>query len=300
MPRTKEAIDLIRELMKRLDYPAEAIGYLGKAFDTLSSNPAALSRFDDAIDKLYLTSGSGFAEDLNAVSEMTGLHRYTVDLLCALAAGRSLRYLYHAKGLDDALYYDAMRDTRCKLIECKTVYGIWGTFVFDGWSPGFYRMTRFALGRLQYDVGKNVLGTDGGRLDADCPGVACHIPSSGPLTNEGVFASLKKAYDFFPQYRVDGKLLVQCHSWLLYTPLIERMPAGSNVRVFHDLFRIVSLPEEPANGDFWRFFGTEWREGVLDEISTDTSLKRAVADMLREGKNLGCGIGYILFDGKIR
>ena len=289
---------MIRDLMRHLDYPEEAVDFLGNAFDTVAEDPFSFARLYDAADKLFLTSGSGFSDDVKAVVDRTCLHKYTVDLLLALTAGRSLHYLYRHRGMDDEMFYRAMRDTRCKLLECKTVYGIWGTFVFDDWYPGFYRLYRFALGRLQYDVGKNYLGTDEGRLEADMPAVACHIPSDGPLTRKSVLSSLKAAYTFLPQVRKDGKLLVMCHSWLLYTPLIERLPKNGNVRAFYDLFRVVSTAEDPANGDYWRFFGTMWHEGALEEVRADTSLKRAVIDLMREGGSLGTGLGYILFDGE--
>ena len=59
-----------------------------------------------------------------------------------MAASERLRADYKAAGLSDALFWDTIADLKYKLIECRDVYGIWGTFVAF-WHPWFYTMRRF-------------------------------------------------------------------------------------------------------------------------------------------------------------
>ena len=44
-----------------------------------------------------------------------------------------------------------MMDLHYKLDECSLVYGTVGTFVAP-WFSGFFNMTRFGLGRLQFEI----------------------------------------------------------------------------------------------------------------------------------------------------
>ena len=67
-------------------------------------------------------------------------------LLCA----KPLRYIYQNKGLGEELFIDTMMDAKYKLMECKAVHNIWGTFVLT-WFKGFFTLDRFKLGRLQFN-----------------------------------------------------------------------------------------------------------------------------------------------------
>lgn len=283
---------MIRTLMQQLDFPAEAVTALGRAFDGIAADPEAFALLANAADAMFLRDDNAFTDKLQSIADKTGIHRYTVDMVFLLFCGRALRYLYASKGYSEKLFLAAMSDTRFKLLECRRVYDVWGTFVLF-WYPGFYRMTRFKLGRLQYDVMRQKDGDIPGFVREGDPVLNCHIPSSGPLLSDEVNASLRMAYDFLPESRVDGALAVQCNSWLLYPPLVEKLPADSNIRRFADRFTVYNQKEDPGNNNFWRVFGVKWHEGALNEVTPKSSLEKAVCELIAEGGTMGVGFGIL-------
>ena len=66
--------------------------------------------------------------------------------------------------------------------------------------------------------------------------VGLHIPSTGPLTPELVDESLERAYRFYKPN--GGYLVLHCHSWMIYPPLYELFPKGSNLEKFYHRFDI--------------------------------------------------------------
>ena len=84
-------------------------------------------------------------------AKLCGVHEYTVKLLAYICLSRQLRANYEARGLDLGIWFDSMCDLKYKLIECKLVKGIYGSFVAE-WFSRFFNMTRFGLGRLQFEI----------------------------------------------------------------------------------------------------------------------------------------------------
>ena len=126
----------------------------------------------------------------------------------------------------------------------------------------------------------------------------CHIPSSGALLGEDVLASLKMAYDFYPQYRRNGILPITCNSWLLYPPVAELFKEGSNLDRFYKIFEILKTKEQEHNSDFWRIFNLPFSEENLQNAPENSSLQRSIKAFLQAGNHLGAGLGIILFDGE--
>jgi hypothetical protein len=208
---------------------------------------------------------------------------------------KRLRELYKEKNISDKIWFDSVSDLKWKLWECKAVKGIWGSAV-GVWYYRFFDMTRFALGRLQYEkrafsqpVYKDILKTGDTVLN-------CHIPSSGPLTADSVTDSLKSAYAFFREVRVGDLMPVVCHSWRLYPP--HRALLGNNARAFHDLFDVIDEKPSEGNGDFWRIFNVPFSQEALSTAREDTSLRRRFKSFLAKGNTMGNGYGVLLFDGE--
>ena len=106
------------------------------AIDELVSAETLLFK-DYGIDGAYGAEWKPIVPHMDALSELTGLHRHVVDFLFLALASERLRENYRAAGLTDELFWDTIADLKFKLIECHDVYGIWGTFVAS-WYPWFY------------------------------------------------------------------------------------------------------------------------------------------------------------------
>ena len=277
---------MIREIMSLAGFPTDAVQYLITNEKILFQIPDAEEKITRAVSAVC-TDGAEFLPLMEALAQESGVCRYAVDMLILLHAAIPMRERYRDRGISDEVYRDTISDLRNKLIECKKLKGEWGTFV-AWWLGDYFRLKRFALGRMQYEV----VDHDGEKA------LNCHIPSGSPLEHEAVLASLRKAYEFFPQVRRDGVLTVVCGSWILYPPHRELFSEGSNLRRFADLFTVTQSTPDPQNRSLWVIFYQNFSEGCIDSLPTDTSLRRRFAEYLRAGNSMGYGKGYLRFDGE--
>lgn len=227
------------------------------------------------------------------------------QFLCFLCAAKHLKKIYEKNGIPLNIYHDTLRDLRYKLMECYKMHGVWGSFVAS-WFYGAFILERFEIGRLQYEFSTHFategdLTVCGVELTPDTPIVNLHIPSSGPLTQEAVDDSLCDAYKFFcehfPRFIHDGKMVVECGSWLLYPPHYDFLPKNSNIIGFMNNFNIVHSWEDQNFGDCWRIFNKDW-DGDASSLPRNSSLQRAYADWLEKGNAAGEGHGVLVFDGE--
>jgi hypothetical protein len=277
---------MLYDVMDAAGFPQEAQDYFILKERELLRMGCAEQRIADAVAAVC-TDGAEFLPLLEALAADSGVPRYASDMIVLLYAAEKMAERYKEAGLSDEIYLDTISDLRNKLYECKKLKGEWGTFV-AWWLAGYFRLKRFALGRLQYEVVEH----------EGKPALNCHIPSGSPLNFEAVTASLRKAYDFYPQVRFDGKITVVCHSWLLYPPHRELFSDGGNLRRFVDLFTITESTPDPKNQSLWLIFYKNYNSVSLDELPTDTTLRRAFVKYLRDGNCMGYGRGYLVFDGE--
>ena len=157
-------------------------------------------------DLVFLTVDRFFENDIsfNDLDEFfktcafqAGTHEYTLAMLFFMYCTRVLEKKYLQRGIDRKIYVDTMNDLKCKLMECREVYGINGTFVAH-WYPQFLRLRGLLL------VGSSMKDSfPQGRLLKERIHRAqgsivynCHIPSSGSLTEEMCFESYKRHMSF--------------------------------------------------------------------------------------------------------
>lgn len=226
------------------------------------------------------------AEELRADAEKLSLnwHTYAMTLLCANAP--LIRTRYAEKGAGEDIFWDSMVDFRCKINECKKVYGVWGIDPIK-WYEGFFRARIFKIGRLEYETGsKGVYGI--------------HIPSCGPLLHEDVLESYKRAYSFFGGKNAEI-MPFACTSYLLFPAYQTTVfPENSNIYRFAKDFTIIRVADSQCFGDAWRVFDMPYT-GDLSVLPQDTSLQRAFVAYMKENGSFGAGSGLFLFDGeKIR
>ena len=281
----------ITEIMNLIEFPEEAAKFFEEVYAKIENDNALMARLDELENQYFESFNSEDLEaKLTSLSEASGYSKYTIDMLLSVYACVRLRKMYHEKGYTDEFFAHNMKDLTYKLDECKKLHDVWGTFVFP-WFAGFYKMERFALGRLQYEPRK--LRYDYKDMKKDEQDVLnTHIPNCGPLTPESVQESLRLAYDFFgPNY--GDKLVFVCHSWLLYSETIGLWPENSNTRKFYDVFDVIQNDEEPHDYDIWRIFYKNTRD--FDTLPRETSLQRNYYDHFKSGKHMGNGFGVIVY-----
>lgn len=281
----------ITEIMTLIEFPKEAAKFYEEVFAKVENNKDLMARLDALEAQYYESFNSEDLENkLTQLSEASGFSKYIIDMLLCVYACLRLRRMYAEKGYTDEFFAHNMKDLTYKLVECKKLHDVWGTFVFP-WFDGFYKMTRFTLGRLQYE--KRGIDFDYGDIKKKGDEVVnIHIPSAGPLTPESVQESLRLAYDFFgPNY--GDKLVFMCHSWLLYSETIGLWPESSNTRKFYDIFDVIHNTEEPNDYDMWRIFYKNTKD--YDTLPVETSLQKNYYEHFKCGKHLGNGFGVIVY-----
>ena len=282
---------------KALDFPTDAISYLLEQTARLEASGDAMDAIRAAMERVFSSTDADYEAILETAAEFSGVPRFTVDMIFFLLCAPTMHRNFAAKGVDDAIFWASLCDLRYKLNECKNLHGYFGSFT-KNWFPRFLRAEGFALGRLQYEL-KPFSGEKYGTYlqngDTVCN---CHIPSSGRLLLPDVLDSLRRAYDFYVSERKDGVLPVTCNSWMLYPPLIERLPESSNIRRFYELFDVISTKAQEHNRDFWRIFSLPFTPENLQAAPENSSLQRTVKAFLQEGNHLGAGLGVLLFDGE--
>lgn len=298
--------DYIEKLMQEIDFPQEAIEYFGTCMDKIIAADNAES-FDSARELFFEKKrdwgnwGDEIAPRLIEVSEKTGVHKYSIEMLYVLDLSYEMKVIFEERGYPYQIFLDTASDYRAKLFECKTVHDTWGTFV-GAWYPIFVYGDLIRLGRLEYELCDYeydyVYEKSGIKLTKGSHVKNIHIPSGEALTEEMCFDSYKKAYDFFADSLVDGKLVCICHSWLLHHSTAEVLPADSNtVRFMHDFDITPESEDKEEFGDKWRVFGAE--SNLPDsELPEKTSMQRAYKKYLMDGGKTGAALGVLIFDGK--
>lgn len=295
--------EFVENLMERLHFPVEArmafraadtaVGRLPSARQEMAAAQAALftGLDDESVNRLL--------GDLTSLAHRAGVHPYTLHLLFYMEASQGLLARYRAGGFSEDVFWDTTTDLSCKLKECHEVYGIWGTFV-AGWHADFFRMKRFGLGRLQFEIAafdRPDYMRDGFTVRRGERVYSLHIPSSGPLTRESCLDAYRRAYAFFRPDREDRPLWLMCISWLLFPDNEQFFPRPSHILDFAHDFDIIDRHPLPTFSDGWRVFGGEWRKPP-EQLPRRTSLQRAYVTWLQNGGQTGYGVGMLCFDGR--
>ena len=185
-----------------------------------------------------------------------------------------------------------------KIHECRNVRGFWEIMCRD-WYPGFFNLSRFGIGRLQYDIfpydAQYTLG--GVTVNEGDTVLRIHIPSGGPLTKELRDDSYRRAYDFFKKYAKNGVLFYLCTSWLLSNLHIGLLSESSNIRSFMNDFDLQEGYVVENNGILQRIWGADASLPV-NELPEKSSLMRAYKKLLLDGQKLIWGRGIFAFDGE--
>ena len=292
----------MREVISRFcgeyDYPAEARQALLTAYEKIERTAALREFFDRALAAYAQSPQLDYKELMDALTaacEGGDIPAETASMLLYICLSPQLYRYYEERGLPKETCRASLEDLRWKLFECHQVRGIWGSFV-SLWFSGFFNLTRFTLGRLQFELRpfpENYAGA--GRVPpvGVQQAVNLHIPSSGPLLPEDCAASYRRAQAFFAGAFPGGETPFVCYSWLLFPEHRQFLPAHSRILQFMDTFDIFDSQPDPQGHDLWRIFG---REDCSDTASLpeETSLQRAYKQWLLSGHTPGSGSGLFV------
>jgi len=278
-------------------YPEEGVAALLDGYDRILSNEESAALFHEIIQTYnddFNCDYKSLLAQCEKTADLCGVHEYTVKLLAYICFSRRLRVNYEKKGLDLGIWFDSMCDLKYKLIECKLVKGIYGSFVAE-WFSRFFNMTRFALGRLQFEIVpfRRNYQKDGKTLTPESPVLNVHIPrTETPLDEQSRKDAYARAREF---YRADfeGKpMAFVCNSWLLFERHREMLKPSANIIGFMNDFDIIEqkLNEPGAYASAWRLFDMTIPED-LDTLPDDSSLRRSYKELMKRGEPLGGGFG---------
>lgn len=276
-------------------YKKDDADFLLAEYTKIAASPEASAAWDEAL-ALYAADCNTDYKTIIALADkaagVTGINEYTAELLIYMCLSKHLKELYEERGLPLEYYKKSMVDLRYKLEECQLVYGITGCFVAE-WFHGFFNLTRFGMGRLQFEIVKLAVDyqKNGIVLTPESNVINVHIPRSGePLSEEACRESYLMAKEFFGDKVTDPCPFV-CSSWLLYPEQENFLPKYTNTYKFFKSFDILTSSIDKARNNLWRLFDTQ--EKCLDKLPADSTLRRAYIDHLKKGGKMGSGRGIL-------
>ena len=284
------------DFMNEYGYPEDAKDTLISAFDKIESSPEAHKIWFDTLalyDENHNCDYEKVLANANAVSDILDVHEYITELLIFICMSKRLYKLYVEHNLPIEFYKSSMADLRYKLDECQLVYGINGSFVAP-WFCGFFNLTRFGMGRLQFEVvpfGSHY-EKNGITLTPETKVINMHIPRSGePLTEKACLDSYLMAKEFFKDQICISPCPFVCHSWMLDPHLESFLPKHTNTYRFFKSFDIYSSIPDKHRSSLWRFFDT--MEQNPSKLPADNSMRKAFVDYINGGGRLSYGSGIL-------
>ncbi len=248
----------------------------------------------------YAENEISMAEASEAIHKFadSGCTANTIDLVFAVMTAEKTKKQYEKEGISEAVFKETFSDIKCKLNESLKGGGFGLSVLW--WFDGYFKLKRFALGRLQYDVLDNTaedIAFKGGLLPKGSFALDCHIPSGKPLSRELCIDSYKKAYAYFGGKISDGILPILCDSWLLFPDYMAVFGKDSNIYKFAADFNIYSIRQTDEFCDAWRVFGMPYK-GDTHKLPQDTTLQRNFVEYIKRGGKFGNGLGILLFNGE--
>lgn len=291
--------EYLLKFFEEFDYPEEARSALLSAYDVLHERCDWTARFEEILGRYEKDINCDFnamLEDVERLCEEAEVNAYTGKLALCLCMSRSLKAYYRRNGIDEKIWFTCMCDLKYKLMECRLVQGVWGSFVC-GWFERFFNATRFGFEKLQFELISfdDEYEKNGVKLAADSSVINVHIPrTGGRLDKESMARAFEQAAEFFKERYGLRQIVFVCSSWLLYPRNLEALSETSNLRRFMSCFDVYKAGEYDNYDDVWRLFDQKY-EGDADALPQNTSLRRAYVDWIRRGIKTGWGRGVYVY-----
>ena len=128
------------------------------------------------------------------------------------------------------------------------------------------------------------------------PSVGIHIPYAAALAPHDLDVTFARAREVLgAMWPVELRRLATCQSWLLDAQLTDFLDPTSNIMQFQRRFNLLDAwydNDEETIGFIFQKTGV-----ALEELPRDTSLQRAVLDLLERGGHWRARPGWLDFDG---
>lgn len=288
---------MIFKLCNKLGFDLSSAQYFQEVYNKISQNKECNMLLKRAENLFFDRESTEYTSDLQKISEIIGIHRYTVDMVFVLSCSERAHKIYASRGIPDEIYFDTMADAKYKLEECKNVYGVLGTFV-GWWFKKHCLADLVALGRVQFEKIPFPYESYGDVLKRGDTVYNFHVPASGSLDKASLIDSFKRAYSFYSSELKNGIMPIYFSSWLIYPPTAALYKSGSNLESFYELFDIIDTDKDEKNRDAWRVFNQQVTNENISTLPENTSLQRSLKAYLGAGNCMGKGIGVLLFDGE--
>ena len=294
----------LKALMTTLSFSADAQQTFLNALARIQADKTAAAWFDCLLKQYNETEDCNYKQmlaDVTAMGAVLGIHEYTITMLLYLCMADKLKERYTEQGIDDSIFFNTMSDLRYKSEECRFVHGIDGFFA-SMWFAGFFRMSRFALNRLQFEIvtTTNALTADGITVPAGTKAINIHIPrTGGKLDHDEVLKSYQMAADWFAPQFENQPIIFICTTWLLDPWNMTVLSPTSNLAAFYNDFRIIKTGTYPDYNQAWRLFDCKYTGNPAD-LPRNSSLRRAYAERIERGEPMGWATGiFVYHDGQV-
>lgn len=203
---------------------------------------------------------------------------------------------YQQKGIGEDVFYESMYSMTVCCQVCYERLGIYGIDqnVYRRWQRYVLDGTLFRLGRLEFqlvDIDCDI-DVEGLRIPAGTTVLSVHIPRYLPLDEGECEKSYAWAREFFREVYGMEKCVFICGSWLLHPWMQEVLPESSAIIRFQKKFKLYRVEQNVASAVSWIF--PNCKDKDISQYPTDTSLRRAAVQRIREGGTIGIARGVRL------
>lgn len=247
----------------------------------------------EAYHNNHLFDHSPVFTQLHELQEITGIHKYTIDMLYLLYLLPSLAEQYHQEGINIQYFNSFVDNLKQATCSCKKIHGVWGTDI-AWWLIDFFKLKLFSIGRLQYK--RRTFRKDIGGYAQGTYYIDVHIPSGAPLTPELCAASYAEAADFFHKRYGITNIIFGCHSWLLSPDLDSILPAKSNILTFAHSYTVLETRIDPNSTAVSFIFNTTGLPADIESLPEATSLQKAIKQHLKTGKTINTAFGVMEYN----
>ena len=260
-----------------------------------SGDPAFEARVADGFaaydqgDEVYGQYLAEFAAEEGTTAEEMNLYSF-------LRLSERTWKLYQEKGIGEDVFYESFYSMTVCCQVCYERIGIYGIdqVTYRKWQRYVLDGTLFRLGRLEFqlvDIDCDI-DVEGLRIPAGTTVLSVHIPRYLPLDEGECEKSYAWAREFFREVYGMEKCVFICGSWLLHPWMQEVLPESSAIIRFQKKFKLYRVEQNVASAVGWIF--PNCKDKDISQYPTDTSLRRAAVQRIREGGTIGIARGVRL------
>ena len=281
----------IREFGEKISMAEEAIVQSEKHYEIFKNDDDYLK----VIEAIKNDVPPMEVQEMNVkLSEKLGINNLELHLAVLLTCGDVVKENFEKQNYSDELCWESSVDIKCKANETKDLCGFYGVSPFF-WGVRVLRGELVKLGRLEFEERESDFDftVNGFSIKKGDIVLGMHIPTGGRMTPQEIDESFELAYNFYNK-KYDGWMIVRCGSWIVYPPFQKLFKEGSNLWHFAKRFKMVHSIEDPEFKAAWRIFNTRDISNP-DALPQDSSLRKAIAEYLKNGGIAGDGIGFTAY-----